>query len=79
MIAEYCARAIGVDKSLRIKRAQALRSQLNAKYHQFDCFDVGALLGLGLHFDVIFIDISGSRDTSDLCVLLKRYNAALKP
>lgn len=77
LLADRCAAAVGFDLSEAVigmarARFPSLRFEVAA------AADVGALRRLG-PFDVLFVDINGSRELQTVLPLLEAYEAALSP
>ncbi|KAJ9448437.1 hypothetical protein DIPPA_03542 [Diplonema papillatum] len=73
---------IGVDTSeMCIEKAKvAYNAEPNLQFHVGSAMDVSFLLKLAdRRYDVVFVDISGSRDLETLIPLMESYEFALKP
>ena len=76
-------RVVGVDTSdICIERAKVAYDELaNLRFHVGDARDISFLRKLSpdRDYDVVFLDISGSRDLETLIPLIESYEFALKP
>eukprot|EP01064_Diplonema_japonicum_P000990 TRINITY_DN10651_c0_g1_i2.p1 TRINITY_DN10651_c0_g1~~TRINITY_DN10651_c0_g1_i2.p1 ORF type:complete len:170 (+),score=33.31 TRINITY_DN10651_c0_g1_i2:57-566(+) len=75
-------RVYGVDTSkVCIERSQVVyKNEENLTFHLGSALDISFLLKLSdKRYDVIFLDISGSRDLETLIPLMESYESALKP
>eukprot|EP01059_Diplonema_ambulator_P000017 TRINITY_DN10006_c0_g1_i1.p1 TRINITY_DN10006_c0_g1~~TRINITY_DN10006_c0_g1_i1.p1 ORF type:complete len:329 (+),score=55.30 TRINITY_DN10006_c0_g1_i1:585-1571(+) len=76
-------RVYGVDTSeVCIERSKVVyQNEENLSFHVGDALDVSSLIKLAAprRYDVVFIDISGSRDLETLLPLMEAYEAALRP
>eukprot|EP01025_Chloroclados_australasicus_P037970 TRINITY_DN38849_c0_g1_i1.p2 TRINITY_DN38849_c0_g1~~TRINITY_DN38849_c0_g1_i1.p2 ORF type:complete len:151 (-),score=1.14 TRINITY_DN38849_c0_g1_i1:57-509(-) len=78
LIGQHCQKVVGLDKSLfQYQRAQE-RFPL-VRFENIDAFDISSVLALGYKFNKIFIDVSGSRDISDLINLIESYEKVFQP
>jgi trans-aconitate methyltransferase len=81
LLAEKTDRVIGTDVSPEcIRRAREMQPHL--RFEILDAFDVRAALNLGVHFNKIYIDlsgISGYRSLLDTIALLTMYATVLRP
>jgi len=71
--------AIGIDKSASQVAKAAIRhqQQSNLSFHQIEAWDLNSVLklaaGAGVQFNVVFIDVSGSRRVGDVDELILKY------
>lgn len=81
LLAERAARVVGTDISpVCIQRG--LRDHPDLDLRVLDAFDLGAVLGLGLRFTKVYMDLSGLsgyRGLLDLIALVNNYGALLRP
>lgn len=68
---------VAIDKSPSIE--QARRDHPEVRFERIDCFDVRRVLALGLRFNKVYIDVSGSRDVRDVIRIVMMYEAAFRP
>lgn len=72
---------VGIDQSqFQLNNANKQYSHItNMKFYQIDAFNISKIIEIGIKFDIILIDISGSRDLKSLLQLIESYEKALKP
>ena len=77
LLSQTCRRAVGVDMSGALI-AEAKERFPALEWHAMDARLAGPLSKLGT-FDVIFVDLNGSRELETLLPLIDAYEAVLKP
>eukprot|EP01023_Acetabularia_acetabulum_P044450 TRINITY_DN4465_c0_g2_i1.p2 TRINITY_DN4465_c0_g2~~TRINITY_DN4465_c0_g2_i1.p2 ORF type:complete len:158 (-),score=17.96 TRINITY_DN4465_c0_g2_i1:178-651(-) len=78
LLGRHCKKVVGVDKS-DFQYEQAKIRFPNIQFLNVDAFDISTILGLGLKFNKIFIDISGNRDIGAIIGLVDSYEKVFQP
>jgi hypothetical protein len=77
LLAERAHVVVAIDTSSSIKTAR--QTYPHVRFEQIDGFDIAAILGLGVDFSKVYLDISGSRPPEAVMLLARRYETALRP
>lgn len=78
LLAAKALRVVAVDASpSALVRARAFHPGL--RFELADAFDVTAMLAFGEPFNVVYVDLSGSRPPERVMALVRGYRAALSP
>lgn len=71
-------RVVGIDLS-EFQLNFAKENYADIEFVKLDGFDIRKVIKLGIEWDIVFIDVSGSRDLKALLPLIESYEKALKP
>lgn len=77
ILSRYAAKVVGIDPGEALEKARETYPHI--QFERIDGFDIRAILGLGLRFTKVYIDISGNRDILDVVKITTKHAAALKP
>lgn len=80
LLAQRSPKVVGIDKSeYSINLARTNFADSLIKFEVMDCMDMAGILKLGLRFNVVFLDISGSRELRTLIPVIEKCLSALRP
>ena len=77
LLHRYAGQLVAIDKSIAIEKTR--KRYPHIRFERLDGFDLTAIRSLGLDFNKIYIDISGSRQLRFVVQIIEAHEAVFQP